>query len=212
MQRTYGGYTPAQLLQLGATAAECDMLVHIAQLEKQMAPVRAHGGTEVVAGQGVHYWARKNPDMPWVLLEVQSLAGLHYGLRDWQFAGPLTPPSSQPITVAAPDEWRLLPATPPRELLAEIERIVFRVTLLKNSRKKHGVYVYRNLLDAAAKFAPRPVLPEYDEARERELFEHAERASQLERDDCGDYVNPCVQSCWEGWKAGRAALMERSDG
>ena len=41
---------------------------------------------------------------------------------------------------------------------------------------------------------------------EREAFEHAERASDLRRDEEeGDYLNPCVQAAWEGWQA-RAAL------
>lgn len=43
-------------------------------------------------------------------------------------------------------------------------------------------------------------------ATERQAFEHAERASDLTRDeDCPeDYRNQCVQSAWDGWKA-RAA-------
>ncbi len=45
---------------------------------------------------------------------------------------------------------------------------------------------------------------------EREAFEHQERASNLERDDEGDYLNPCVQSAWEGWQA-RAALSAKSE-
>ena len=40
---------------------------------------------------------------------------------------------------------------------------------------------------------------------ERAAFEHAERASNLERDEEDDYMNPFVQSSWEGWQA-RAAL------
>ncbi len=42
---------------------------------------------------------------------------------------------------------------------------------------------------------------------ERALFEHAERASDLTRDEDvpDDYANPYVQSAWEGWKA-RASL------
>lgn len=36
---------------------------------------------------------------------------------------------------------------------------------------------------------------------ERKAFEHAERASDLTRDEEGDYLNPCVQSAWEGWQA-----------
>ncbi|MGI4717249.1 MAG: hypothetical protein ACRYGO_07490 [Janthinobacterium lividum] len=42
---------------------------------------------------------------------------------------------------------------------------------------------------------------------ERAAFEHAERASDLARDeiDSDIYANPCVQSAWEGWSA-RAAL------
>lgn len=39
---------------------------------------------------------------------------------------------------------------------------------------------------------------------ERGAFEHIERASNLERDDEGDYVNPCVQSAWEGFQQGCA--------
>jgi len=47
-----------------------------------------------------------------------------------------------------------------------------------------------------------------DEAGERIAFEHAERASELTRDDEGDegdYRNPFVQSAWEGWIA-RASI------
>ncbi|MCA8427822.1 hypothetical protein LGN30_32050 [Burkholderia seminalis] len=43
-------------------------------------------------------------------------------------------------------------------------------------------------------------------ADERAAFEHHERASNLQRDNEGDYMNPCVQSAWEGWQA-RAARI-----
>ncbi|WP_321789357.1 hypothetical protein [Burkholderia pyrrocinia] len=53
----------------------------------------------------------------------------------------------------------------------------------------------------AAQPAPSP-------ADERAAFEYHERASNLERDDEGDYVNPCVQSAWEGWQARAASANE----
>lgn len=45
---------------------------------------------------------------------------------------------------------------------------------------------------------------------EREAFEHAERASNLHRDEDvhDDYANPYVQASWEGWQK-RAALAAR---
>lgn len=42
-------------------------------------------------------------------------------------------------------------------------------------------------------------------AGSREAFEYHERESELTRDECGDYVNPCVQSAWEGWQAALAS-------
>ncbi|PYE13387.1 hypothetical protein C7410_14742 [Paraburkholderia silvatlantica] len=39
---------------------------------------------------------------------------------------------------------------------------------------------------------------------ERAAFEHIERASNLERYGEGEYVNPCVQSAWEGFLHGVA--------
>jgi len=43
----------------------------------------------------------------------------------------------------------------------------------------------------------------------REAFEKIEAASELSRDETGDYSNPCVQSAWEGWQA---ALAHKSEG
>lgn len=42
-------------------------------------------------------------------------------------------------------------------------------------------------------------------ADERAAFEQGESASDLERDEEGDYLNPCVQASWGGWQA-RASL------
>lgn len=51
--------------------------------------------------------------------------------------------------------------------------------------------------------APTPPQPIYDEAKERELFEaeQDEAGGNIDRDWLGDYENPYVQSCWDGWSA-----------
>lgn len=45
---------------------------------------------------------------------------------------------------------------------------------------------------------------------ERARFEYVERASNLKRDDCGDYENPCVQSAWEGWQAAKRDALTQA--
>lgn len=79
----------------------------------------------------------------------------------------------------------------------------FNVNVFRNSLTPATVLALISLARRAAEAAPA--------ADERALFEYAERASNLARDeDCPeDYANPCVQSAWEGWQA-RIALIQQS--
>lgn len=43
------------------------------------------------------YWARANPGMDWVLMDIaagERAASLEYGLKDWQFMGLVLPPKA----------------------------------------------------------------------------------------------------------------------
>ncbi|WP_440030086.1 hypothetical protein [Chromobacterium amazonense] len=57
-------------------------------------------GADVIALAGqisepVHVWARPNDSAYWVLIQIQpgNSRGIEYGMRNWQFAGPIPPPS-----------------------------------------------------------------------------------------------------------------------
>lgn len=43
---------------------------------------------------GHRYWARCGPAMKWALIEVGNLKGIEYGMKGWQFVGPVLPPSN----------------------------------------------------------------------------------------------------------------------
>ena len=47
--------------------------------------------------------------------------------------------------------------------------------------------------------APPVELPDYDEAKERELFERTRNAHTIRRNAVGDYVLPSSQDAWSGW-------------
>lgn len=39
------------------------------------------------------FWARSSDSEEWVLLESVSIRGIEYGMRTWQFYGPILPPN-----------------------------------------------------------------------------------------------------------------------
>lgn len=42
----------------------------------------------------VHVWARPNPSATWTLIPIQpaNSRGIEYGMRSWEFFGPICPP------------------------------------------------------------------------------------------------------------------------
>lgn len=50
------------------------------------------GAADLVAGN--RYWARHGPDMKWALIDVSNVEGIEYGMKNWQFVGPVIPPAA----------------------------------------------------------------------------------------------------------------------
>ncbi|WP_374419344.1 hypothetical protein [Chromobacterium sp.] len=44
---------------------------------------------------GNRYWARCGPPMKWALIDVSNLEGIRYGMKGWEFVGPVLPPQQQ---------------------------------------------------------------------------------------------------------------------
>ncbi|OQS36787.1 hypothetical protein B0T40_10390 [Chromobacterium haemolyticum] len=42
---------------------------------------------------GNRYWARCGPPMKWALIDVSHLEGIKYGMKGWEFVGPVLPPT-----------------------------------------------------------------------------------------------------------------------
>lgn len=50
------------------------------------------GAADLVAGN--RYWARHGPNMKWALIDVSDVEGIEYGMKNWQFVGPVIPPAA----------------------------------------------------------------------------------------------------------------------
>ena len=82
-----------------------------------------------------------------------------------------------------PEGYALVPTEPTQEMLnAGIEQ-----------EWTKEVYV------AMVNAAPASDLNDYDEAKERELFEKTRNAHTIRRNGVGDYVLPSSQDAWSGW-------------
>lgn len=49
------------------------------------------GAADLAAGN--RYWARHGPNMKWALIDVSDVEGIEYGMKSWEFFGPVTPPA-----------------------------------------------------------------------------------------------------------------------
>lgn len=49
------------------------------------------GAADLAAGN--RYWARHGPNMKWALIDVSNVEGIEYGMKNWQFVGPVIPPA-----------------------------------------------------------------------------------------------------------------------
>ncbi|MGR2663641.1 hypothetical protein ACUXVY_18815 [Chromobacterium haemolyticum] len=50
------------------------------------------GAADLVAEN--RYWARHGPNMKWALIDVSDVEGIEYGMKNWQFVGPVIPPAA----------------------------------------------------------------------------------------------------------------------
>ncbi|MGR2663990.1 hypothetical protein ACUXVY_20585 [Chromobacterium haemolyticum] len=92
---------PAMALWLVARIAELEQdlvgaFVRIGELEYEVEAASEAppimGAADLVAGN--RYWARHGPDMKWALIDVSNVEGIEYGMKNWQFVGPVIPPAA----------------------------------------------------------------------------------------------------------------------
>lgn len=87
--------------ELGARIAELEQdlvgaFVRIGELEYEVEAASEAppilGAADLVAGN--RYWARHGPNMKWALIDVSNVEGIEYGMKNWQFVGPVIPPAA----------------------------------------------------------------------------------------------------------------------
>ncbi|UGA37757.1 hypothetical protein JOS77_28050 [Chromobacterium haemolyticum] len=92
---------PAMALWLVARIAELEKdlvgaFVRIGELEYEVEAASEAppilGAADLVARN--RYWARHGPNMKWALIDVSDVEGIEYGMKNWQFVGPVIPPAA----------------------------------------------------------------------------------------------------------------------
>ncbi len=60
-----------------------------------------------IHGEETPFWARANDKQKWTLLSRVSARGIEYGMRDWQFYGPVVSPD-QMAALDSPLGWAVI--------------------------------------------------------------------------------------------------------